>query len=76
MDLDELTAQRKSPDWKQWIPIYGFYQIVKDRDEGKPSLSRDSLNHPLRHSGSAIYHGVVTGLTIGGLYLGLVKLLQ
>ena len=69
--------EEKSPDWKQWIPLYGFHQIVKDRDEGRPALSRESLNHPIRYSGSAMYHGVITGLILGGIvFLGLEKLLQ
>ena len=47
---------------KQWIPIYGVYQIIHDNLKGKPALNdlRDYYGrlHPLRYFGSAVYHGI------------------
>ena len=58
------------PDWKQWLPIYGFYKSVKDRLDEKSSLI--NTDHPIRYIVSFLYHGSI----LGGIILGLEKLLQ
>ena len=65
--------ENKNPDWKQWIPVYGIYRVVKDAKEGKPSLA-DGKNYPERVS--SFYHGIVISVGLGLIYEGLEKLLQ
>ncbi len=35
---ESLEKKLDKPDWKQWLPIWGVYQIVKDGVNGKPSI--------------------------------------
>lgn len=35
---EEVKKENTRYDWKQWIPVYGFYQNIKDYDEGKPCI--------------------------------------
>ncbi len=32
------------PDWKQWLPVYGTYQTIKDYNAGKPVLGEEDTN--------------------------------
>ncbi|OGJ12638.1 hypothetical protein A3K82_02070 [Candidatus Pacearchaeota archaeon RBG_19FT_COMBO_34_9] len=64
-------TQRENPDWKQWVPFYGIYQIMKDEQEGKPSV-RDNMKS-IQYWGSSIYHGV---LTISPIVIAITKGLE
>ena len=54
--LEERLDEK--PDWKQWIPVYGIYQIKRDLDEGKPTFNM-----------SNIYHAVSTVAIAMGTYI-------
>ncbi|MBI2666108.1 hypothetical protein HYX13_00700 [Candidatus Woesearchaeota archaeon] len=63
---ESLEKRIESPHWSQWVPVYGIYAVGGAVREGKPALSNDPDNHPVRFYGSAIYHataGVGTILT-------------
>lgn len=32
-------------DKKQWIPLYGIYQVMKDVKEGNPNVTEDPLTY-------------------------------
>ena len=54
------NIKKVKPNWKQWIPLYGIYQVYKDHRGGKESLA-DSSN-PIRYTLSSTYHGSCIGL--------------
>ncbi len=62
MGQKELTLEQRTetPDWKQWIPVYGIVRAEVDARKGKSSIGLDSENHPLRFLGSALYHATTT----------------
>ncbi len=71
MTQKELTLEQitRTPDWKQWIPIYGLARIEVDAKQGKPSIILDYENHPLKYLGSAFYHATATvGILTGAGY--------
>jgi len=59
MEKTNQLEKNKNPDWKQWIPIYGVYQIIKDALNDKPSLYGGGTNITKQLVGT-VYHGVVT----------------
>ncbi len=59
------------PDWKQWMPVYGIYQIQKNVKNNKPTIFYNSKN-PKNSDGYAeatiaIYHAVSLAPTFSGL---------
>lgn len=69
MEQKELTLEQRteSPDWKQWIPVYGMYKAITDARAGKPSIAEDlGGDHTLRFFLSGFYHTITTiGITDG-----------
>ena len=72
MEETNQLEKNKNPDWKQWIPFYGFARMNKDCNEGKPSF----INYECPYRDLAIvYHStILTGAGLGVLG-GLIKLL-
>lgn len=77
MEHRSQSLERKSekPDWKQWIPIYGLYEIYRAQYITKAlAVTDDDLEDPLSlmWQGSLALHG--TSL-LGATY-GLAKLVE
>ncbi len=76
--MQNLENKIEEPDWRQWLPIYGLYQLHKDSKAGK------LLVMGMKTKKEAIYHrwcyqtyqssSIALG-TIGTFY-GLAQLLQ
>lgn len=62
---ESLERKLGKPDWKQWLPIYGIYQIIKDSHNNKPTMvdERDSA----KYWGMTIYQSVSIFGTVGGI---------
>ena len=37
--METLESKIGKPDWKQWLPVYGLYQVMRDNLKGKPSIN-------------------------------------
>jgi len=35
---ESLEKKLDKPDWKQWLPVYGIYQVDKDIKDSRPTL--------------------------------------
>ncbi len=66
MSLDDIVrkAQRSvKAYWKQWIPIYGLHQAIKDYDSGKELKG-------VVAGANSVYHGIcMSALFLGSVYL-------
>lgn len=71
--MDEI--KNKNPNWKQWIPVYGFYQAGWDFAYKRPSVL-DLNNHPILFGISVGYQSIVTPATIFLALSTLEKLLK
>ncbi len=62
------------PNWKQWIPVYGLYQMAIDCGSGKPIMASlfYAINHPFKYMASAVSHIATPFCAIKGIE----KLLQ
>ena len=53
-----------NPDWKQWIPVYGFGQVIYDKIHNKPTLDelhdKNGKPHIIRWPVSSGYHSITT----------------
>ena len=71
MEQKELTLEQRaeSPDWKQWIPVYGIYKAIADAKANKPSIAQSfEGDHDARFYLSAFYHSTTTiGVIIGAI---------
>ena len=70
-----LERRLEKPNWKQWIPIYGLYEIMRAQYiTNAPAVTDDDLENPLSLTwqGSLVLH---TAGLIGATY-GLVKLVE
>jgi hypothetical protein len=77
--MERLDSQdRPRPDWKQWLPVYGFFKIESDARYRRPtSFNVDYPDeHPLRFYGSAAYQAVSLVSTGGGTLYGLYRLAE
>ena len=52
----ESTSEslEKKVDWKQWIPVYGIYQIKRDLDKGKPTFNMSNIYHAISTVGIVV----------------------
>lgn len=41
--LEEKVQEKRRYGWKQWIPVYGFYQNIKDYGQGKPCIMEQKI---------------------------------
>lgn len=60
-----LEKKVKKEDNKQWVPVYGIYQLVKDKIQGKPSVM-DNINST-KYNAYIIYQSL--SVAIIGIYL-------
>jgi hypothetical protein len=61
ISLEEIDK----PDWKQWLPVYGIYQLVSDGFKRKPTII-DNRRGETIFLGSAIYQATsLIALTYG-----------
>jgi len=79
---ESLEETLDKPDWKQWLPIYGIYQMKRDLNEGKPIIvserTAEGLNRPARpliFFGSLAYQGASIATGLAGVY-GLCQLAE
>ena len=56
MTSQTLEQKTKKIDKKEWLPIYGIYQSIKDFGEGKPSVLDDVDS--VKFFGNAFYQVV------------------
>ena len=40
--LESLERKLERSDWKQWLPVYGLIQTLKDIHNGKPTILANS----------------------------------
>lgn len=68
MEKTNQPKKNKNLDWKQWIPIYGVYQIIKDVLGDKPTffdcVDPYTFSGATRMVGVSTYHGLVTTIPI------------
>lgn len=56
----DVMKEEPKADWKQWLPVYGMYQVYQDMKARKPLASKSIL--------FAVYHVVAeTTAFIGAL---------
>ena len=68
-----LESKLEKPDWKQWIPIFGLYEVSKANIKGAPAINENMIDHPIIYFGGMIYHAMITAGTISMIY-GLFKI--
>jgi len=57
--------KNRTPDWKQWLPLYGVYKATKDNLKFKPNIFDNESSNSL----AIIYHGaIIVSLIVGGVY--------
>jgi len=66
----------KNHNQKQWIPIFGIYQIYQDGHDGKYDIYNDEKNHPIKYISSVAYHSMITTTGIIAGIECLAKLLE
>lgn len=69
---ETLEGKVGKPDWKQWLPVYGTFRVIKDKLTNKPTIIDMSKGgtglEVARYVGSAVYQGF-SWLGVGyGLY--------
>ncbi|MBR9683872.1 hypothetical protein GOV03_05020 [Candidatus Woesearchaeota archaeon] len=65
--MENLESEVQKPNWKQWLPLYGVKQILKDDEAGKP-LIIGKEEHSVRYCATGLYHSLfVMPLTLGVL---------
>jgi hypothetical protein len=42
MESESLERKLEEPDWKQWLPVYGLIQTLRDIHNGKPTILENS----------------------------------
>src|SRR3989338_7423641 len=79
---ESLEHKVEKRDWKQWLPGYGVYQVLKDDDLGKPTILADVTNEgvtqikPLVYYGTAAYQSIFIGVGLYGAVYGLSQLAE
>lgn len=58
--MENLETKLQKPDWKQWIPVYGYIKAIVDENSIAVPIDENGNTHLLRYFGSALYHGTVT----------------
>jgi len=72
--FESLEKKLEKPDWKQWLPIYGIYQMKKDVAKGKPIIVSERTDEgvkpakPLVFFGSLAYQGASIATGVAGVY--------
>jgi hypothetical protein len=63
--FESLEMELDKPNWKQWLPVYGIYQVNKDLFDDKPTIidREDSASW----YDSAAYQAVSIIATVYGL---------
>lgn len=54
---ESLETKLDRPDLRQWLPVYGMYQVKQDLVNGKPTVI-DAERGAVSFCGSAAYHAV------------------
>jgi len=64
-----LETRLERPDWKQWLPIYGVYRVLKDAKDNKPNILNPD-GAPIIFYGASAYQAIsIVGLINGITYL-------
>ncbi|MCK4553071.1 hypothetical protein KAT80_02615 [Candidatus Pacearchaeota archaeon] len=72
---ESLERKLESPNWKQWLPVYGIYQVIKDKLGDKPTII-DFERGAGSFYGSAAYQAVSIAVASGGTIYGLHQLAE
>ena len=59
-----LEQKTEKIDWKEWIPVYGIYQNIRNDSENKPTATEEEYSFP-----HAVYQAVSTIAVGMGLYI-------
>jgi len=65
MTLENKVGQEK-PDWKQWLPLWGMYQVNKDAKNGKPTIMDDE--NSWKYNLSIVHQAISFTASYAGLY--------
>jgi len=63
MNLEQKVGK---PDWKQWLPVYGTYQVMKDYNDGRPILGEEDSNRDFFWN----LYQMSTSVLVGGVAVG------
>ncbi len=75
MDRLKFSETRTArPNWKQWIPIYGIYQVYRDLRNEKPTVIDCPLSVTWFCSG--LYQAVAFTSASEGILSGLSRLVE
>jgi len=65
---ESLETRLERPNWKQWLPVYGVYSMIKDGLNNGPFVG-DSKTSPKVDWGYGIYQSIsIITLTLGVCY--------
>ncbi len=64
---ETLESKLEKPDWKQWIPVYGWFKMMADIDNDKPIIFRErsKFSNRLVNYGIMFYQGTSFVASIG-----------
>jgi len=76
---ESLESKLDKPDWKQWLPIWGAHQIVKDGMDGRPTIIYNESEGRIKFGlglGSALYQAVSIATAVVGTIYGLIQIAE
>jgi hypothetical protein len=76
--MKDLEKKIEEPDWRQWLPIYGLYQLKSDSKAGKPLVIGMETKKEAVYRKWCYQTYQSSSITIGtiGIFYGLAQLLQ
>ena len=66
--MESLEKRLEKPDWKQWLPFWGIYQIEKDSSNNKPSVLDEEYGNKMFVGAVAVHMGDILIAGAGALY--------
>ena len=73
--LQHSERELERPDWKQWTPIYGIYEIRRANATNRPAIN-DEESSPITYYGGFVYHGVAASALGLAVLHGLAQLVE
>lgn len=67
---EKMSLERKlgKPDWKQWIPFFGIYQLEKDLSKNNPTIIDEEYGNKMLIEAMAVHIGSVLAVGAGIIY--------
>ena len=66
--MKSLERNLEKPDWKQWLPLWGVYQIEKDLSENNPTILDEEYGSKMLVGAIAVHALYAMAATSGVLY--------